>query len=139
MANEELIASVKTIVSLLKSGKTDEAYHGYAELFESSAFGGYRPEDQRQALKLMILANKNVPTNPDASFAAAHKSALGRLEALVAAAAEPIDYEMLGVCQQVLGDDAAAAESYKAGLTIERERDPQSDLCGALMRRVASV
>ena len=49
------------------------------------------------------------------------------------------DYEMLGVCQVMLGDEASASETFKAGLAIERRRDPQSKLCGTLMKRVSMV
>ena len=44
---------------------------------------------------------------------------------------------MLGMCHVAGGTEAGAATVVRAGLTIERERNPQSDLCGALMRRVS--
>lgn len=138
MANETLVAAVKSILTLAKTGRSDEAYAGYAQLFGDPAFTGYRPEDQRQALKLMVLA-KGLPVNPPPPMVTAFKRALGPLQALVAAHQEPVDYEMVGVCQIVLGDERAARTSFQAGLDLERQRDPQSDLCGTLMKRVASV
>jgi hypothetical protein len=39
----------------------------------------------------------------------------------------------------VVGDEATASAIFKAGLAIERERSPQSDLCGALMKRVSML
>ncbi len=138
MANEALVAAIKDIMGLAKAGKTDEAYAAYAQLYASPAFAEYRPEDQRQALKLMVLA-KGIPFPTPPPIQAAHEVAKARLQALVDAHKEPADYEMLGMCQVKTGDEAAAAITFKAGLDIERERDPQSKLCGTLMKLVASV
>jgi len=55
VANEELVRSVKEIIGRAKSGDTEGAYRGYRDLFASPAFAGYRVEDQRQALQLMVL------------------------------------------------------------------------------------
>jgi hypothetical protein len=138
MANEALVAAIKDIMGLAKAGKADEAYAAYAQLFASAAFAEYRPEDQRQALKLMVLA-KGIPSPTPPTILAAHGVAQGRIQALVDAHKEPQDYEMLGMCQVRAGNEAAAALSFKSGLDIERERDPQSKLCGTLMKLVASV
>jgi hypothetical protein len=58
LANEALVSSVKRIMTLSKAGDSDGAHAAYAELFTSPEFGTYRPEDQRQALKLLVLANR---------------------------------------------------------------------------------
>jgi hypothetical protein len=136
--NEALVAAVKNIVVLSKSGKEDEAYTAYASLYASPPFASYSPADQRQALKLMILA-KGIPTFPSASIVEAHRAAIGPLQALVHAQGEPADYQMLGICFTRTGDEAQARASFQAGLDIERARDPQSPLCGSLMKYVASV
>ena len=138
MPNEALVASVKNIVGLAKAGKSDEAYAGYLELFASAAFSAYSAPDQRQALKLMILA-KGIAAFPAAPVVEAHRAAVGPLRTLVAQHGEPADYELLGLCQARTGDEAAALSTFRAGLDIERARDPQSPLCGTLMKRVASV
>ena len=138
MANEELVTTVKAIMVLAKAGKSDEAYAGYGTLFASDAFAGYPEADQRQALKLMILA-KGIPTFPTKAIADAHKSAMKPLGVLIAAHEDPADYELLGLCQSRNGDDKSAMTSFQRGLDIERARDPQSPLCGTLMKRVASV
>jgi hypothetical protein len=138
MANEELVAAVKTVLALAKAGKNDEAYTAYGALFSSAAFASYSAPDQRQALKLMILA-KGLPTFPTPAIAEAHRVAIAPIKALIAAHDEPADYELLGLCQSRAGDDAAAMTSFQAGLDLERARDPQSTLCGTLMKRVASV
>ena len=69
----------------------------------------------------------------------AHRAAIAPLTQLVAKHKEPADYEMLGMCQVAVGDEASAGTMFREGLTIERERNAQSDLCGALMKRVSML
>lgn len=138
MANEALISAVKEIVALAKNGDGDGAYAGYRALFESPEFSTYRPEDQRQALKLMVLT-KGAPETPTPAMVEAHRAALGPLTELVSAHGEPADHELLGVCHVVLGNEESASNIFKAGLAIERERDAGSVLCGSLMKRVSML
>jgi len=137
VANEELVKSVKDIAAASKSGDTEAAYRGYRDLFAGPAFASYRVEDQRQALRLMILA-KGLPAKPTPAMREAYTSAVSCLTRMVPLG-DAGDYEMLGVCQVMLGDEAGASQSFKAGLAIERQRDPQSKLCGTLMKRVSMV
>src|SRR3954468_23389449 len=137
MANEALVKSVKDIAAASKSGDTEGAYRGYRDLFGSEAFASYRVEDQRQALRLMILA-KGLPAKPTPAMSEAYARAVSCLTRIVPLG-DAADYEMLGVCQVMLGDEASASETFKAGLAIERQRDPQSKLCGTLMKRVSMV
>lgn len=137
MANEALVKSVKDIAAASKSGDAEGAYRGYRDLFSGPAFASYRVEDQRQALRLMILA-KGVPAKPTPAMSEAYVSAVSCLTRMVPLG-DAADYEMLGVCQVMLGDEASASETFKAGLAIERQRDPQSKLCGTLMKRVSMV
>lgn len=138
MANEALVAAVKHIVALAKAGKSDESYQAYAQLFTSAPFLTSSPGDQRQALKLMVLA-KGIPTFPTPPVQAAHKAAMPALQALVAAGGDAADHEMLGLCLVRTGDEANARAVFQAGLDLERARDAQSDLCGRLMKWVSSV
>jgi hypothetical protein len=138
MASEELVTAVKNIIALAKSGKTDESYAGYAALFSSPAFATYPVSEQRQALKFMVLA-KGIPTFPPPAIAAAHKKAIVPLQALIAAHGDPADYELLGLCHVRVGDEASARVAFQKGLDLERARNPQSPLCGQLMKWVASV
>ncbi len=110
MAHEELVQAVKKIVSLSRDGKHDEAYEGWKQLFSGAAFAGYDPADQRQALRLMVLA-KGAPTRMNAGMLAAHAAAIPALEKLVAAHSEPADHEMLGLCLAANGDTARASGS----------------------------
>jgi hypothetical protein len=136
--NEALVASIKAVVARARAGDIDGAYAGYCELFESEAFRGYVPQDRRQALRLMVHA-KGVPDPPTPAMVKAHAAAIAPLRELVSQLGEPLDYEMLGICQVAVGDEAAAGETFRAGLAIERDRNLQSDLCGALMKRISML
>jgi hypothetical protein len=136
MASEELVSAVKKIVAAGKAGKVDEAYTGYRDLFASPAFPRYEANDQRQALRLMVMA-KGAPSAATPAMIDAHKAAVPVLTKLVAAHGDPADHELLGICHVLLGDEEKASAVFRQGLTIERERNPQSDLCGALMKRVS--
>ena len=138
MANEELVAAVKRVVALARSGNLDEAYLGYRDIFGNAIFTTYRPEDQRQALRLMVLA-KNAPKPPTPSMLDAHRAALPALTELVSVHQEPADHELLGVCHLLLGHEESASTIFRAGLAIERERSPGSDLCGELMKRISLI
>ncbi|HEX6765685.1 MAG TPA: hypothetical protein VF103_09415 [Polyangiaceae bacterium] len=138
MANEALVQAIKDIVARAKEGDLDGSYRGYRELFADPAFKAHRVEDQRQALKLMIL-KKGAPEPPTPAMVEAHAAAIERLTELVSAHNEPADYELLGVCHVVVGNEESASNIFKAALVIERERDPSSTLCGSLMKRVSML
>jgi hypothetical protein len=135
--NQELVVALKQIVGNAKKGKVDEAYKAYAELFGSTRFAEYRPEDQRQAMRIMVLAKQQPP--PNDIVREAHRIASERLRTLIALHDHAADYEMLGVCQIVLDDTKAASAAFSSGLELERARNPGSELCGNLMRRAASI
>ncbi len=127
---------MKKIVLVLKSGRTDEGYTQYAELLSSPAFAEYRADDQRQALKLLLLAK--APARSDA-VSRAYRIALQRIQSLVDTLAEPADYEMLGVAHLQLEDRAAASAAFDIALKLERARNPQSELCASLGRRISQI
>ena len=138
MANEALVSTIKQIMAIAKTGDADGANARYAELFASDAFGSYSPEDRRQALKLFILA-KQKGGAPAPSFIETHRAAIAPLTSLVDEHDDPADYEMLGVCYVLTGEEAVAATMFRAGLDRERTRDPESDLCGRLMKRFSAI
>jgi hypothetical protein len=137
---DELIQTVKVIATSWRVGKLDEAYAGYRELFSRPDFTEHRPEDQRSALRLMILA-KGAPDPMRATpeMVEAHRVAAEQLTELVAKFSDPGDHEMLGVCHLVLGNEDTASAIMRAGLALERQRNPQSDLCGSLMKRISLI
>lgn len=138
MAPQKLVQDIKRIVAFARQGKLEQAYEGYHKLFSDPAFGAYPPEVQRQALRLMVHVRRTTNIAPD-YVVRAHRAAIAPLMELAGAHGNPEDFEMLGLCQVMVDDEVAAAVSFKAGLNIERARNPQSDLCGKLMKWVASV
>jgi hypothetical protein len=138
MPNEALLTAVKSIVANARAGKLDEAYAGYRELFASPAFATYDAHDQRQALRLMVHA-KGLPSPPTPAVVEAHRAAVPPLTELVSKHNEPADFEMLGMCHVAVGNEEGAGTVFRAGLAIERERNAQSDLCGAFMRRISML
>jgi hypothetical protein len=138
MANEALVTAVKTIVANARKGKLDQAYAGYKKLFADARFRKYEADDQRQALRLMVHA-KGVPDPPTPAMVEAHRAAIEPLTELVSAHNEPADYEMLGICHVMVGNEQGAGAVFRAGVAIERERNPQSDLCGAFMKRISML
>ena len=137
MSKEALVGAVKEIVTLARSGDAEGSFDGYAALFARPDFSANRPEDQRQALKLLILAKR--AGQPSEKLVAAHRAAIPALTDLVSTHSEPEDFEMLGICHLLTGNEESAANFFRQGLTLERERNPASDLCGRLMTRVASI
>jgi hypothetical protein len=138
VANPVLVNRLKEIVGRAKGGDLDAAYDGYRDLFASEDFTGHPVEDQRQALRLMI-SMKNAPRPATPAMVEAHHAASVLLSGLVAAHREPADHELLGLCHLVAGDEAGASSVFRAGLALERDRDPQSKLCGTLMKRVSEL
>lgn len=138
MPSPELVTAIKAIMGSARAGDLEAAYKGYRELFASPSFQASGPQDKRPALRLMVHA-KGVPDPPTATMVAAHQVALPLLKDLVSQHGEPADHEMLGMCLVATGDEKTAAEVFRAGLTLERERNAQSDLCGALMKRVSML
>ncbi|MGE0871156.1 MAG: hypothetical protein AB7P03_21505 [Kofleriaceae bacterium] len=105
-SKEALAATVKRIVGSARAGRTPEAYDAYAALFQDTDFARQRPQDQRQVLKLMVMAKS--PPSPSASVIQAYKSALARLEALVEECNDPADVEMVGLCRGLLDNKPAS-------------------------------
>jgi hypothetical protein len=138
MSKEALVAAVKNAVGLTRAGKHEEAFVAYGKLFAMRGFMENRAEDQRQALKLLILA-KRPGVKTTESLLNAHRAALEPLTELVSRHNEPEDYEMLGACHALLGNEKSAATIFRQGLNIERERNAGSDLCGSLMTRLSAL
>jgi hypothetical protein len=138
MATEALVKRCKELISLARSGNTKDAYAGYKELYSSPEFATYPPDERRTALKLMVNA-KVPPNRPAPEVVDVHRVAAGVVQNMVAESNEPADYELLGICYVFMGEDKKAAEAFRTGLTLEREKNPQSDLCGSLMKWVAAV
>ena len=85
------------------------------------------------------VSMKNTPKPATQSMTDAHRAAAVPLATLVSTHGEPADHELLGMCHVVFGDEAGASAIFRAGLALERERSPQSKLCGVLMKRVSEL
>ncbi len=133
----DLVATLKHIRGIAKDGHVDEAFRQYATLFSSPAFVTCPADDQRQALKLMIFG-KAFPSLTD-EMQAAYRAAVPVLQALVVSHREPADYEMLGMAYVGIDEPEKGSEIFKKALDLERARNPASDLCGNLMRRVSQI
>ncbi len=137
MTKDELVAAVKVIVAQARAGDAEGSYRAYQALFTKPGFTKLAPQDQRTALRLLVLAKRSGAASAD--LVEAHRAALGPLTELVSAVNDPEDYEMLGICHLLLGNEQGASNIFRAGLQLERERSPQSDLCGRLMTRLSSI
>lgn len=137
MSKEALVNAVKQIMAQARGGDVEGSYDGYRTLYGSPEFGANKPEDQRQALKLLILAKRQ--GQPSERLVEAHRAAIPVLTELVSTHNEPEDYEMLGLCHLLIGNEEAASNMFRHGLNLERAKNPASDLCGRLMTRVAAI
>ena len=97
---QALAATVKRIVGAAREGATQLAFQAYAALFEDDNFARQRPQDQRQVLKLLVMA-KSIPP-PTQPVIHAYRTALDRLRVLAEVTNDPVDSEMLGVCLRML-------------------------------------
>ena len=137
MSKDALKESLKNIMAQARNGDVEGSYDGYKALFGDPIFAANKPEDQRAVLKLLILAKR--AGQPSEKLVEAHRAAIPSLTELVSTLNEPEDYEMLGVCWLMVGNEEAASNMLRQGLTLERERNPQSDLCGRLMTRISQI
>jgi hypothetical protein len=133
MKNAELAKTLRLIFNTARSGRTEYAYSKLAELFSSAAFAGYEPNEQREALKLMVHASDP----PKKEFVlAANRAALGHLKKLAESLAEPADWEMLGLANLRLDDTGAANAAFEKALELERARNAESELTKSLTKRL---
>lgn len=138
MATEALVKRVKEILGIAKAGQVEDAYKAYAELFSSPEFRTYPMDEQRHAIKLVVNA-KVPPSKTTPGQIGAYRAAMAPLQEMLGALGDPLDFQLLGICNVVIGEDKTAAELFRTGLRLERERNPQSDLCGSLMKWVAAM
>jgi hypothetical protein len=138
MASDALVARVKELITLTKTGQADAAFAGYCELFKSPEFMDETPEDRRKAIKIVVCA-KVIPNKVTPANAAAHRAAMVPLKQMIADLSEASDMELLGICHAMVGEDTQAAQVFRVALGMERARDSQSVLCGSLMKWVSAV
>lgn len=128
--------TVKTAIAFAREQRWDEFYTAYGQLFAAASFATNRPEDQRQALKLMIMT-KGLPAPATQPGILAYQSAWYALSRLVAEHRYPRDYELLALTHQRLGDEAGAKKVFQAGLEVSQAAN-DGDTCGVFLRHLAS-
>ncbi len=106
----------------------------YVALFSSAAFATRSVDDRREALRKMIFAEPS--PQPGDEMRSAHQAAVAALQLLIVEHRDPADYEMLGLAYNAIGETGQATEIWKKALDLERARNPESDLCSSLQRRV---
>ncbi len=135
--NAELVTTLKEIRAMAKDGRVAESYRQLGMLIGTAAFAACRADDRRRALRLLVFAKPQSTAQEDR--AKAHNAAVPALQLLVVEHHDPADYEMLGMAYVVLGEPEKATEIFKRALKLERSKNPGSDLCGNLMRRVSAL
>jgi hypothetical protein len=119
------------------TNRFDEAYRAFESLYASERFPTFRVEDQRQALKIMVL--RTPPSPAPEAVVDAYLQAITHLQRLVESSGDAGDFEMLGLSHLVIDDTETASKMFQQGLAIEREKNPSSELCGRLMKHVSSI
>ena len=139
MATEALVARIKQILALAKAGNVDEAYKAYAQLYPQRRVpdvsdGGAAQGDQARR-------QHQDPAEPGHALADRRVQGRDRAAAARSSAARARRRTSSGSASasMVAGNEKEAGELFRTGLKIERDRNPQSDLCGSLMKWVAAV
>jgi hypothetical protein len=135
--NEALVSALKNIVGLTKKGQVDDAYREYAKLFAGALFSDARPEDQRQALKLMTAGKLQQPSGEPVRDA--YRAALVRALDLARRAGDPADYEIVGLCHYALDEKDPAREAWKKALDIERGKNSQPELAARVNKHLVAA
>lgn len=122
---------------MAKDGRIAESFRQLGLLFSAAGFAACRAEDRRRALRMLVTAKPHKSAQEERR--GAHLAAVPALQLLIVEHHDPADYEMLGAAYVELGEPEKATDVWKKALDLERARDPGSELCGNLMRRVSSI
>ena len=108
----------------------------YARLFQDPRFAENKTDDQRQALRLMILT-KGLPPPATQAGISAYQSAWYVLTRLVSELKDPHDYELLGITHVRLSDGPGAHKIFQTGLELAQAAN-DADLCGSFLRHLSN-
>jgi hypothetical protein len=132
-----LKSAVKSAVALARESRWEEFYGVYAGLFADPSFSQNKTDDQRQALKLMIMT-KGLPAPTTQQGIEAYQAAWHALSHLVGALHDPRDYELLGLTHLRLQDEAGAKKVFQQGLEVA-QGGTDADLCGPFLRHLSTL
>ena len=132
-----LRSAVKSAIALARENKWEEFFGVYCSLFQDPSFMLNKSEDQRQALKLMIMT-KGLPPPTSPPGVQAYQAAWYALSKLVADHSDPKDYELLGLTHLRLQDENGARKVFQAGLELAQNGN-DADQCGAFLRHLSTL
>lgn len=133
---DDLKSAVKAAVVFGRDGKWEDFYATYARLFYSPEFPQNRNDDQRQALRLMIMT-KGLPAPTSEAGVQAYQGAWYALNRLVGEEHDARDYELFGLVYLRLGAPDDAQKVFQAGLDLAHAKD-DAELCGAFLRHLSN-
>jgi hypothetical protein len=128
-------SAVKEAIALAREARWDEFYATYAQLFHTPAFAENREDDQRQALRLMIMT-KGLPAPSTSAGVQAYQAAWYALTRLLNTHHDARDYELLGLTHLRLGDEEGARKLFQTGHEAAIAAN-DGELCGAFLRHLS--
>jgi hypothetical protein len=129
--------AVKQAIGLARESRWDEFFTTYAQLFHAAEFAQNKDEDQRQALKLMIMT-RGVPAPTSQAGVQAYQAAWYAITRLINANNDPRDYELLGLTHLRLGDEEGARKIFQTGHEAAIAAN-DGDLCGVYLRHLSML
>jgi len=138
--SEDLVAlkaDLKNAFAHARDGRWEEFFQSYVGLFNSSHFGKCRPDDQRQAAKLLVT-HKTLPKDPTEASVAAFQAAWQALSKLTEATNDARDFELLGLTHLRLADETGARTVFQLGLDTAKAAN-DSDMCGVFLRHLSTL
>ncbi len=131
----EIVPTLQKIIELSTEGRHDDAFRECAALLERTKFVTYDQGEQRKALKVLLAMTG--PQTPSYVLRRAYRAGRDRAKTLAQKSTDPLDYELLGLCQLAIDESAAAGETFRQALELERSRNPESELCARLAQLAA--
>lgn len=128
---------LEKIVALDSASRQPDAHRECATVLEGAAFASYDADDQRRVLQLLLVLESRATASEERLRAL--RAGRDRARGLVERLHDPVDYELLGLCQVALHESMAAAETFRAGLELATRKDSRSDLCGRFRRHVGAL
>ena len=135
---EAVKQTAKAAAAFARESKWDEFFGAYTWLFQFPSFEQNKPEDQRQALKLMILT-KGLPPPTTQHGVAAYQAAWYVLTRLMGEHQPTmLDYLLLGLTHLRLADEPGAKKLFDTGYAMAQDAN-DGDMCGEFLRYLSTI